>query len=192
MGKIKVIDNVFIYNDMPRGWVYGKDQPLWHKKVYDMWWGMWRRVYGNEYYFGSLIYPEFRYLSKYVHFIVNEHRFKDFCNTCNKAIWTIDKDIKDSYNRNYYPEFMTLTTQIENTKERNDRRGNPNTKVPVIAMGKNNKILLFKSLSDAKNKKFDPSAIGRCVNKKWKSYKGYKWYKANYKHNKILRLVHKI
>lgn len=86
---------------------------------------------------------------------------------------------------------MTLTTKSENTEERNNRRGNPNPKTPVIAIdnNNNNKILLFKSTHDAQDKGFDSGNISRCANKspRHKTHKGYKWYKVNYKHNLRLR-----
>lgn len=182
-----------IVNDMPRGWVYSNTQPLWHKKVYQMWMDMWKRCRNPNYhayenYKDCKIYDDFKYLSKYVEWIISEPRFEEFCETCDKATWSIDKDMKCLGNRNYYPEYMTLTTQSENSKERNNRRGNPNPKTPVIAID-DNKILLFKSTRDAQNKGFKHGAISNCINKKWKFYKGYKWYKVNYKHNLKLKII---
>lgn len=66
MKEINIIDKATIYNDMSRGWAQGKIQPLWHKKVYKMWWSIWKRIYTNPYYFGSLICPYFKYLSNFV------------------------------------------------------------------------------------------------------------------------------
>ena len=37
MGEIHITDTCIIYNDMPRGWVKGNLQSLWHRKVYQMW-----------------------------------------------------------------------------------------------------------------------------------------------------------
>ena len=45
MTEIFITDTIIIYNDMERGWVRGKTQPLWHRTVYDMWKKMWVRVY---------------------------------------------------------------------------------------------------------------------------------------------------
>lgn len=183
-----------IINDMPKGWKGGKNQPLWHKKVYTMWKGMWVRVkdtdnkdYKN--YKDCEIYEDFKYLSKYVEWITQEPKFEEFCETCDKVQWSIDKDMKKPNNRNYYPQYMTLTTQNENLKERNNRRGNPNPKTPIIAIN-NTKILLFKFTRDANNKGFDQRHISKCINKlpHYKTHKGYKWYKVNYKHNLRLRI----
>ena len=186
------MEELGIINDMPRGCAKGKDQPLWHKKVYNMWKGMWDRCrnpnfHAYENYKDCKIYDDFRYLSKYVEWIISEPNFKEFCETCDKVMWCIDKDSKESNNRNYYPECMNLTTGSENSKERNNRRGNPTPKASVIAIDKKDKVLLFKSTHDAQNKEFDRSAIAKCTNKKWKTHKGYKWYKVNYKHNLRLR-----
>ena len=82
---------------------------------------------------------------------------------------------------------MTLITVSENTKEKNNRRGNPNSKIPVIAIDKNNRVLLFKSTLDAQDKGFSRGSIRGCINKKQNVHKGCKWYKVNYKHNLRLR-----
>lgn len=188
------MEELGIVSDMPKGWINGKDQPLWHYKIYNMWRNMWGRVknpddkdYKN--YKDCKIYEEFKYLSKYVEWIMQEPRFEEFIATCDKVIWNIDKDMKYPENRNYYPQYMTLTTKSENTKERNDRRGNPKPKTPIIAID-NTKVLLFKSTLDAQNKGFKRVNISRCINKSpgYKTHKGYKWYKINYKHNLRLRI----
>ena len=176
-----------IINNMPKGWYRGEDQPLWHQKVYHMWKHMWSRVYTELNWFGCLIHPDFKYLSNYVDWIMQEPRFEEFCNTCDKVMWSVDKDMKVPNNRNYYPECMTLTTRIENSEECIKRRGNPNPNIPVIAIN-SSKVLLFKSTRDARNKGFTQSTVSQCVNKKHKSHKGYKWYKVNYSCNKVYRL----
>lgn len=187
MSELHITDEVTIYNDMPKGWKRGKDQPTWHKKVYDMWRHMWARVYTRPDWFGCLIHPSFKYLSNYVGFIMSEPRFEEFTLTCDKVSWTIDKDAKDPNNRNYYPEYMTLCTKSENTQERNSRRGNPNPKVPIIGI-KGDSVILLKSMFDGDAKRFNNGNISLCLNKKRKTHKGYKWYKVNYKHNKTYRI----
>ena len=180
-----------IVNDMGKGWREGKEQPLWHKKIYYMWFSMWNRCRNPNHpsyqnYKDCKIYNDFRYLSKYVEWIISEPNFKEFCETCDKVMWCIDKDIKDPNNRNYYPEYMTLTTQSKNCNERINRRGTTKPKVPVIAID-GFKVLLFKSTKDAQNKGFNQGAISECINKKRKIHKRYKWYKVNYSHNLRLR-----
>ena len=94
MKEIYITDKAVIYNDMPKGWIRGKYQPRWHKKVYGMWMNMWKRVYGHKNYFGSLIHPNFKYLSNYVEWIESQLNFDEFCNTCSTIRWSIDKDAK--------------------------------------------------------------------------------------------------
>lgn len=194
MTEIHITNNITIYNDMPRGWIAGKDQPLWHKKAYMMWINRWNlcknpKHFAYENYKDCGIHEDFKYLSKFVDWLISEPRFNEFCETCDKIKWSVDKDSKDPNNRNYYPQYMTLTTGSENSKEMINRCGTPKSKTPVIAMGKNNKILLFKSTLDAKDKGFNSGNISKCLNKKLKTHKGYKWYKVNYKHNLRLRRV---
>ena len=175
-----------LINDMERGWVNGKTQPLWHKKVYRMWHLMWERVYGYENYFGSLIYPKFKYLSEYVKWIESQPRFEEFCSTCHKIMWVIDKDMKVKGNRNYYPEYMTLTTQRENIYEVSTRNKSRFIQRYIVGLA-DNSILLFKSLSDAKVKGFNPCNITLTCKKKQKSHKGYRWFYVNPNHSKIFR-----
>lgn len=182
-----------IINDMEKGWYRGEGQPLWHNKVYKMWKHMWDRCKNSdgkhyEYYKDCKIYEGFKYLSNYVDWIMKEPRFEDFCKTCDKISWSIDKDSKCLGNKNYYPEYMTLMTRSENCKERINRVGSPTLKPkqPVIGI-KHDSIVLLKSTIDGKARRFDSANIRRCINKKQKTHKGYKWYKVNYKHNIRLR-----
>ena len=203
MSEIYVTDEVIIYNDMNYGWAKGKNQPLWHSRVYMMWKGMWRRAYTEIYWFGSLIYPSFQYLSNFVTWIESQPNFDNFCSTCDRVRWSIDKDAKCPGNRNYYPEYMSLMLGSDNSKERINRKGNPSHNKeyvckssrkrmkPVlgIPLDKVNKIILTTSNKDVVKYGFDPSHISKCLTKKYKSHKDYKWYRVNYKHDKIYRRV---
>lgn len=190
MREYHITDNVAIFNDMPRGWITGKHRPYWHKKVYDMWRHTWERLYDNIYYFGSLIHPSFKYFSNYVKWIESQPRFEDFCSTCDTTSWSVDKDSKYLGNKNYYPEYMTLMLKSENTRERNNRNGNPNPKQSVLGvpLDYTNKIILTLSIKDVSNHEFHIGNVGSCIRKERKTHKGYKWYKVNYKHNKYLRI----
>lgn len=192
MTEIHITDKVIIYNDMPRGWREGKGQPKWHKKVYDMWRDRWRRCKDPnskdyEYYKDCEIYEDFKYLSKFVAWIMNEPLFKEFCTTCDKIKWCIDKDMKDPNNRNYYPEYMSLIKDKDNIIDRNNRNGNPIPKIPCIGINKNS-IILLKSCSDGKSKGFRATHISTCLRKNKKLHKGYRWYKINYKHGRRYRI----
>ena len=193
MSEIKITEDIVIYNDMESGWL-GKYQPRWHKKVYMMWHNMWNRCRNPNHprykdYKDCNIFKDFNCLSSYTDFIMSEPRFDEFTKTCDKIRWNIDKDTKDPNNRNYYPECMTLCTLSENDKERVDRCGNSFKKdiVPVIGI-KDDFIILLKFVNDGSSKGFDPSTISKCLKGKYKTHKGYKWFRINYKHNKIYRI----
>lgn len=130
-----------------------------------------------------------KYFSNYLKFIIEQPRFEEFCSTCHEVTWCIDKDIKHPGNRNYYPEYMSLITQSENSKARIKDKGKPISRRPIIGINKDTgKVLLFKSKSEAGGT-FDSRTLHRCLTKKpkYKSHRGYKWYYINYKHNKIYR-----
>lgn len=174
--------------DMPRGW---RVKELWRDKVYRMWKAMRYRCYlpASDYYKDSLIYNDFKIFSNYLKFIIEQPRFEEFCSTCHEVTWCIDKDIKHPGNRNYYPEYMSLITQSENSKARIKDKGKPISRRPIIGINKDTgKVLLFKSKSEAGGT-FDSRTLHRCLTKKpkYKSHRGYKWYYINYKHNKIYR-----
>ena len=190
MKEYRITDKAIIYNDMPRGWVRGKMQPSWHRKVYDMWRLMWRRVYGSIHWFGSLTHPSFQYLSNYVKWIESQPRFNDFCATCDKVRWSVDKDSKHPGNRYYYPEYITLMTQSENCIECINRNGTSKPKQPVVGipLDDTKKIILTISQKDVTKYGFDLGNVNRCLNKKQKSHKDYKWLRVNYKHNKKFRI----
>lgn len=173
-----------------KNWV-SKDAPLWHSRVKSMWRGMWRRCYdpmsGNyKYYVESLICDDFRIFSNFSKWIQAQPRFEEFCNTCHEEHWTIDKDMKKDGNKNYYPEYMTLCTQSDNSKARIEAKGaamlNPQysskLKKPVIGISINdNTILLFKSAKDASNYlECYSGPITSCCKGNKPSYMKYKWY----------------
>ena len=158
-------------------------QPKWHIKVDKMWHNMWRRVYTDFNYFGCQIHPSFKYLSNFVTWLESQPRFEEFCSTCDDVMWCIDKDMVNPGNRNYYPDFMSLTTVSENSKERIARKGTSlvNTPIPIMGISlDNNTILLFKSRNEVRSKGFDQSAVGKACKGKFSKaghiYKKYSWY----------------
>ncbi len=175
------LEELGIINDMPRGWVSGKSAPKWHYKVYRMWADMWRRVKNdsNESYKtwnNCLVFDDFKYLSNFVKWIESQFNFQEFCNTCNKVKWSLDKDIKNPNNRNYFPECMMLITSDKNTLERLDRLGNPKPKQPIKGISiLDGSIITFDSLKEASQNGFHAGAISRCINGKLNSHKNYKW-----------------
>ena len=172
--------------DMPRGWATGKGQPIWHKKVRTMWRSMWRRCYdptSKDYkkYKDVAIADEFKVFSNYLKWIESQPRFEEFCLTCHKISWNIDKDLKGT--RQYFPEYMTLCTKKENIGEMNSRT----KRRPVIGI-KGNSIILLNSTLEAYDKGFDQGNISRCLKNPKSTHYGYKWRYISYKHNKIYRI----
>ena len=170
-----------IENDMPKGWVKGKGQPRWHRLVYDKWVNMHDRVknpsnpsYPN--YKDSKICESLDYLSNYVKFIESQPTFDEFCSTCDKIVWSVDKDIKVKDNKDYYPEFMSLVTRSENSKDRNNRYDYSvfNKAIKGTSL-KDGSILIFESRNSVREKGFDPGCVTKCCTGERKSHKGYKW-----------------
>ena len=178
-------------NDMEEGWICGKDQPLWHRKVYQMWSSMWRRVYTDINYFGKTIQFEYKYLSKYVNDIMKLENFEAFKE--NPKGWSIDKDIKGGTLDGYYFEYLSLVTRSDNGRDTINRNGTAlsefrfNPRRPIIAISPKSKIL-FKYLRQATDKGFDISCVCKCLKGERKLHKGYKWKYINYTHNKIYRI----
>ena len=182
------LDDLGIINDMERGWVRGVAQPLWHKRVYKMWYHMWNRCCNPNhkdyrYYKDSKIYHEFKYLSNYVSWISSQPRFQEFCESNSDILWCIDKDSILKGNKNYYPEYMMLTTFRENSLESLARNGNPfiynnpsfSQRKPIIAVGSH--ILVFESLTEACHKGYaTKSKLIDNLKDPIKPYRGFRWF----------------
>ena len=162
--------------DKPRGW--SKEEP-YYINIIRLWKTMWQRCYDPTHpsyplYIESIIHDDFRIFSNYYNWIIKQPRFREFCSTCDKIIWTIDKDMKKKDNIHYFPEYMTLCTSSENSKERQKR--NPNPSKPIIGINiDNNTILIFKSPSQAIEKGFKQPNIVSCLKGRLPHYKRYKW-----------------
>ena len=156
------LDDLGIKNDMPKGWIKGKGQPKWHEVVYNMWRDMHRRCKDSTrndfiHYKDSKICESLDYLSNYVKFIESQPTFDEFCSTCDSISWNVDKDIKVKDNKDYYPEFMSLVTRSENSKDRNNRYDYSvfNKAIKGTSL-KDGSILIFESRNSVREKGFDP------------------------------------
>ena len=165
---------------------------------------MWYRCYNPTHksyknYVNSIIHDDFRIFSNYLSWVMNQPNFDEFCSTCHEISWTIEKDIDG--NIHYYPQYMSLATRFENNKDRWNRCGSPSSsldarkkiskanKKPIIGISSIS-VLLFNSSVDAENTHgFLSKKISACINKRKLTYQGYKWYRINYKHGRILRYV---
>ena len=180
------MNDLNITNDL-KGFRRGE---LWQQKAYFMWYRMWSRVSNNSYYKNCNIHDSFRLFSNFIKWLELEPRFEEFKATCHEVRWTIDKDIKDSGNRNYYPECMSLVTQSDNNKEMNVRRrgkdripygkggnsSNHSTKAIIGISIKDNSILVFNSIKEASESGFNSGNICSCIKGLYKSSKGYRWF----------------
>lgn len=188
------LEELGIINDMPRGWVSGKNQPLWHLKVYNMWRMMWDRVknpmnhcYSN--YKDVIIYDDFRFLSNYLSWVECEPRFNEFKKSCNKICWTIDKDEKSLLEKRYHPDTMSLTTSLHNSKIMQSNKGCKVFAIIGISLDKDS-IIILHSQPSVRHLGFDPGTVNKCLKGRYHhKHKGYKWYYLNYKHNKRYRKV---
>lgn len=193
-----------IKNDMPRGWISGKGQPLWHEKAYIMWVHMHDRVKNPEngmhyLYKDSKILEDFNFFSKYIEWLGSTSSFDEFCSTCHEICWSVDKDMKVKGNKNYYPEFMSLVPRDINSNDVFNRKGNPmknsstsnksakSRRKPIIGVSSKS-ILIFNSGKDATKFGFKSGSISNCCQGYTKTHGGYKWRFLCYKHNKTYRI----
>lgn len=84
--------------------------------------------------------------------------------------------------------FITMKENLNNPLSKEKRTGKNNSQygktggdskssIAIVGINiKNNKIIKFDGLRDAEQKGFNHSGISRCLNKKQKIYKNYKWY----------------
>ena len=175
MKEHKMKEDCIIYNDMPREWITGKNQPIWHETIYKRWRCMWNRCRNpnhNRYYSykDCDIDERYRYLSNYVKDIMSLENFnflKEY-----PYDWVIDKDIRNVDNRNYYFENLSIIRNPMQDLEvlRKRRR-------PVIGINvKNGSLLVFDFISQFRDSKFNPTNITFCCQGKRKTHKGYRWY----------------
>lgn len=183
MKPIKITEDCIIYNDMPWGWKTGKDQPYWHYSLFNRWKQMWSRCKDPKHprynsYKDCEIDEKYRYLSNYVNDIMRLENFDKLCEDPSK--YDIDKDKIDPNNRCYYFEYLSITTDSENTKERNNRCGNPNPYIkdfkPIRGINiDDGSILILMTKEELKKKGFRLSHINECLEGKRKSHCRYKW-----------------
>lgn len=134
-----------------------------------------RRDY--KYYCESIIYEDFRYLSKYIEWIKSQPRFEEFCSTCHEIKWNVDKDIKVKDNKNYYPEYMTLCPKDVNLRDRASRFDYSHLEKGLIGISiKDSSIIVFNSRTEAIEAGFYIKSIYKCIQGDFKQHRGYKWY----------------
>lgn len=173
--------------------------PKVNKTIYQLWHNC--IVRGRDYewqkqnpcYIGCYTVDEVLVLSSFVNWIEQEPRFKEFCETYDKIMWSIDKDIKCDGNKTYAFKYMTLLPLSENVLARIDKHGSPmkntstSSKVsksnshPIIGipLDDSSNILVYNSLREARKDNFDPTNISRVCRKMQNQYKKYNWHYLN-------------
>lgn len=173
---------------MSRGWIAGKNQPKWHRVIFDIWSDMWDRVYSNINYFGKTIQPKYKYFSGYIEDIMKLENFDLFKE--NPKGWSIDKDIKGGTYVGYYFQYLSLVRKGDNTIDANSRRDYSKTNnpmhdplvakkfmKPIVGISNDdNSIIFFKSLKDAEDSGFKRSSICNVLKNRRKSHGGYRWF----------------
>ena len=181
MGKIVISEDCIIENDIP-GFL-SKYEPKWHHTLYCRWRHMWQRCrnpdnsdYDN--YKDCPIDDRYHFLSEYVHDIQLLEDFDKLKE--NPSMYSIDKDKIDPNNRCYFFEHLSIIPSSENTKERNNRLGNPNPYikdfVPIKGTHKDDgSTIILMTKDDLREKGFSISHINECLEGKRKTHGKYKW-----------------
>ena len=189
MSEIHITDGCIIYRDKSMDWI---NEELWRKSIYTRWREMWKRCKNPEHprynsYKDCEIDERYRLFSNYINDIMTLENFDKLC--ANPSEWHIDKDIKDSNNRNYTYEYLSIVYYKDNVKERNNRCGHPSQdfevrkkisdsrKKPIKGININDgSVIYFDSAKDAEELGgFNRKSISCCLHGRRYSYKGYRW-----------------
>lgn len=101
----------------------------------------------------------------------------------NNDGYVLDKDLKQQgvKNKVYSLETCCFISQLDNTKERIKRCGNPNSSIKVYGVNikTGEKTRVFNSMNEVERELgVSQSSISHYLNGKQKSAKGYKWFKV--------------
>ena len=183
-------------NDMPRGW---QSSSRLNYSIYRMWQHMFMRCYSenrtkkDKSYIGCIVCKEWFYLSNFLKWLEQQPSYKDF--EILEYGYSIDKDMILEGNNVYCPEYCTLVTKSENSREsalrnRELSKAKYHPKSPVIGISKDNKtIFLFKGFNEVTSKGFTPRGVRSVINKEYHYTHGFKFYRINFTHSLILRVV---
>lgn len=158
--------------------IYGNGK---HIREYELWKAMLTRCYSDKFHEQCPTYKECTVCDRW---LVFSNFLEDLPLIDGYELWknnpkqriALDKDSKVEGNKIYSLETCKFISQSENSKERNVRCGTlkPSKKVMAISLTEN-KVLVFKSMTQAEKFGFNRSCISLCCNGKLKSHKGYKW-----------------
>ena len=178
MRPIKITDTFYVYNDMPIGWRTGKGQPKWHNSLFNRWRNMWMRCRNPKHgkfkkYKDCAIDERYILLSNYVSDIMKLENFDKFSE--NPDIYDIDKDKIDPNNRCYYFEHLTILLTKDNLKESLSRNNHYKKAIKGVNI-KDDSIIIFNSMKEANEHRFNKDILKKCLKGEREDYKGYKWY----------------
>lgn len=202
--EIHIRDDIFIYNDMPKGWL--GFHPV-NRSIYAKWRQMWFRttdefIQTRPTYKGVTVCDEWRYLSNFVAWIEGQYLFNEFKQ--NIKGYSIEKDLLVEGNKHYRPSTVVLSTRSANSKNAITRNGtilseyqgdkhpsknediNRSRRKGAIGIS-SEKIVLIKFRLDAYNFGYRPTHIRRSIKEK-SFYRGLRWYNLNHRHNKTYRV----
>ena len=152
-----------------------------HTREYELWRGMIQRCYDEKYHERQPTYKDCEVCDRW---LVFANFLEDLTLIEDYELWrdnsntgvSLDKDIKVQGNKIYSLETCKFVSKSDNSKERNERSGNPNPPKKVMAISLTKpKVIIFQSIRQAEQLGFDHSPICKCCKGKQKSHKGYKW-----------------
>ena len=170
MKPIKISDDIFIINDMPRGW---KNEEKWRNSLYYRWRSMWLRCYNKDnshyrFYKDCEVDDRYKYFSNYIKDIMTLENFDAFCD--NPSNWEIDKDKKNSDSKIYCLENLSIISKVDNLKISHPCKAIKGTNI------KDGSIIILNSVNEALELGFkSPGNISSCLKGRLPHYKGYKW-----------------
>lgn len=150
-------------------------------REYSLWLHMIQRCYNEKFHESNPTYKDCTVCERW---LVFANFVEDLPLIENYELWrdnpkqgiSLDKDSKIKGNKVYSLKACCFMSRSDNAKERNERCGKarPPKKVMAISLTEN-KVIIFKSITQAEKLGFDHGNIINCCKGKNKSHKGYKW-----------------
>ena len=181
-------------NDMYKGW---QSESKLNYSIYRMWTHMFDRCYTcnrnkkNQSYIGCTVCSDWVLLSNFIKWLETQPLYEEF--KLYQKGYSIDKDSIKANNRHYCPEFCTLVSKSDNSREsafRNKElsKAKYHPKTPVIGISKDKNIIyLFKGFNDVQSRGFTPRGVRSVINKDYHYTHGFKFYRISYNHGLFFR-----
>lgn len=150
-------------------------------REYDIWKSMVQRVYDPKFHEKNPTYKDaildedlhcFAFFLEHIHLIPN---YEYWLNHPNERI-ALDKDIRGKGSKIYSLDTIMFVSQSNNNKERNERIGG--YKIQGVHIKTNERTKVFNSIREVEREVgVNHGSISACLNGKYKSAGGYKWFK---------------